>query len=224
MNKKEESSIGFHGIGKRVEDILNNELEDINKHHDSQDVRKAESQSPVIQPDHNKEKKSDTGSSAPKENTTSKYIFISMIVVAAIIGYALTSSSPPTKTSPPVRAVYPSPAPAPAPEKAPERPAPAPTPAPIPVTKFDPEEKPPVGSGLRFSTPQIRYCVYEKVRVEAMRDIIDSNYQVTIFNHYVDDYNSRCTNFRYRRGSLQAVQSEVSAKMSVLRREGRSRF
>ncbi len=101
----------------------------------------------------------------------------------------------------------------------------SPTPAYVPPTYASTEEEmPPVGSGMSFNRNQIRYCLSEKIRVEAWQNQVN-NYSATsvdAFNIAVDNYNSRCSNFRYRRGELESVRSEVEANRYALIYEGTS--
>lgn len=87
------------------------------------------------------------------------------------------------------------------------------------------EEIPPIGSGLAFSRSQIRYCVSQKIRIEAWEGEINkySESSVDAFNFAVNDYNVRCSNFRYRAGMLESVRSEVEANRDALVAEGMNR-
>ena len=88
------------------------------------------------------------------------------------------------------------------------------------------EEKPSVGRNNVLSTAQIRYCLAEKIRLGAAESAIN-NYVDTDadrFNGYVNDYNSRCGEFRYRQGALESARSDVEPYRSQLQAEGRSRF
>lgn len=88
------------------------------------------------------------------------------------------------------------------------------------------ESMPPVGQGLVFSVPQIRYCIAEDIRVESARKVLDSisDDDMSRFNAMVDDYNSRCGNYRYRRGTLESAQRDVEQHRVQLQAEGMSRF
>lgn len=79
-------------------------------------------------------------------------------------------------------------------------------------------QKPPVGSGLVLEREQIRYCLSEKIRLDAIETVLNDTRrgEVDKFNVLVEDYNSRCGNFRYRRGLLESVRSEVEAQRSEL--------
>jgi hypothetical protein len=88
------------------------------------------------------------------------------------------------------------------------------------------EEKPPVGSHNTLTNDQLRYCVSEGIRLDAMKPIINpySQYEVTYFNITVQDYNSRCSSFRYRRNALDSVRKEVEAYRFAIESEGRNRI
>lgn len=86
------------------------------------------------------------------------------------------------------------------------------------------ESRPPVGTGLVLDRDQVRYCLAEGIRLDAAREVINNgtlNY-VDRFNAMIDDYNSRCGNFRYRQGVLDSVRSEVEAERYRLQAEGAS--
>ena len=102
--------------------------------------------------------------------------------------------------------------------------APAPESAPIQVNNI--EEMPPVGNGLVFNNNQIRYCVFEDVRLETIQKIINSYSQneVDNFNANVSDYNSRCHHYKYRAGALEGIQSEVIVRHAALVVEGLDRL
>lgn len=88
------------------------------------------------------------------------------------------------------------------------------------------EEPPPVGNGLSLSMPQLRYCTAENIRLDAAKVVISSYSDTDIdrFNALVADYNSRCGQFRYKRGSLENARSEVEQHRSEIEAEGRARF
>lgn len=79
-------------------------------------------------------------------------------------------------------------------------------------------EKPPIGDGHVLDREQIRYCLTEKIRLDAIETIANAsrNWEVDKFNGLVGDYNSRCGHFRYRRGSLESVRAEVEARRSQI--------
>lgn len=78
------------------------------------------------------------------------------------------------------------------------------------------EAMPPVGRGRTLSTPEIRYCVFQSERLNILYDLALSNYEIGRYNRLVDDYNSRCSDFRYRAGALRPVEDQVAARRSQL--------
>ncbi len=75
------------------------------------------------------------------------------------------------------------------------------------------EQLPPVGSGNILSKNEIRYCLSEKIRITKVQSIINyySESEVQNMNNMVNDYNNRCAHFRYKRGLLESVRSEVNS-------------
>ncbi len=102
------------------------------------------------------------------------------------------------------------------------QPAPSQPPAPIRPS----EERPPVGTNNVLTSAQLRYCVAEKIRLDAAEGVI-SNYnetQVDRFNEMVADYNGRCGQFRYRSGALESARADVDRFRGTLEADGRARF
>ena len=111
---------------------------------------------------------------------------------------------------------------APSPETAAPQPTPASNAAPVRPT----ETKPPVGTNNILSVSQIRYCVSEDIRLGAANKALDnySEPDVDRFNMMVDDFNSRCGEYRYRSGTLERAKSDIEPWRPVLEEEGRNRF
>jgi peptidoglycan hydrolase-like protein with peptidoglycan-binding domain len=88
------------------------------------------------------------------------------------------------------------------------------------------ESKPSVGRNNVLSTGQIRYCLAEKIRLDASEAVLNnySDSDVDRFNAYVNDYNSRCGEFRYRQGALESARRDVEPYRSQLQAEGQGRF
>ena len=80
-------------------------------------------------------------------------------------------------------------------------------------------EKPSIGTNKILSGPQIRWCLREKIRIETMRDRINTNKSVYELNRMVNDYNRCCGSFRYRRGTLEQVRREVESNRSRIEAE-----
>jgi TonB family protein len=75
------------------------------------------------------------------------------------------------------------------------------------------EEAPPVGKGSMFSDAQIRYCLAQIIRIEAVRSLINRyrKAQVEYFNGVTADYNSRCGSYRYEGDALETNRALVEA-------------
>ncbi|RBM52054.1 hypothetical protein DLR65_01950, partial [Vibrio tarriae] len=133
-----------------------------------------------------------------------KWIFgiISVIFVIWLINNAEQSNKKPSYTQPSSSQSYGSP---------------KSTPAPVTQTQSTTQSaglqytKPSVGSNNVLSVPEIRWCIREGIRIEAMRDIIDNNTGIDEFNQIVSDYNSRCGSYRYREGSQSRAERDVEA-------------
>ena len=84
------------------------------------------------------------------------------------------------------------------------------------------EEMPPTGRGLTLSRSQIRYCLSEKIRIAAWQREVNqySDASVETFNAAVNNYNARCSDFRYRKGLLESVRSEIEADRHSLELQG----
>ncbi len=148
----------------------------------------------------------------PKGSNGWKWVFgfFGGLMVIGMISAALDSGKP--KSSP----NYSSPS-----YSTPSTPTPAYQAPPPPQTY---EERPPVGSGLSFSDDQIRYCLSQDLRLNAWKENVNQYSQTAIdsFNYAVADYNSRCSNYRYRRGALERVRADVEQHHYLLQAEGAS--
>ena len=72
-------------------------------------------------------------------------------------------------------------------------------------------EIPPVGRDNILNLPQLRWYVREKIRIETMRNLASNNRAIGEFNAMVDNFNSRCGNFRYKQGLLTRAQADIDA-------------
>ena len=148
-----------------------------------------------------------------------KWWVIGICVVAffAWIGGLDKNSSARTTSSPSYSA------PTPAPYYPPVTPSYVPEPA--PVIASNAEEMPPVGNGMSFNRGQIRYCLSEKIRMSAWQGQVNEYSETSVddFNQAVNDYNMRCSNFRYRSGMLESVRTEVETNRYALHLEGINR-
>lgn len=90
-------------------------------------------------------------------------------------------------------------------------------------TENENESVPPLNSiGTIFDRSQIRYCLMQSIRIEAAKNSVSepTEYQIDQINALVNDYNSRCSNFRYRERDMAAVKQEIAQITVRLRSEG----
>lgn len=89
-----------------------------------------------------------------------------------------------------------------------------------------PEEAPPLGSENVLFAAQLRYCVAERIRLEAAHVVVNTRMaeDVDRFNAMVVDFNGRCGQYRYRDGALEAARREVERYRAEIQQEGRARF
>jgi hypothetical protein len=92
---------------------------------------------------------------------------------------------------------------------------------PNPAITAEVEIKPPTGQGLALNRNQVRYCVFQGERLEAIRPLTSTNFQIDKFNVLIDDYNARCANFRYSAGVLTAIEREASSKAQEFQADAR---
>ena len=96
-----------------------------------------------------------------------------------------------------------------------------PVPTSAPATSAAVETRPPVGQGLTLNRSQIRYCVFQGQRLDIIRTLSTTNYQIDRFNALIGDFNSRCSSFRYRSGDLSAAEREARENAADLRADAR---
>ena len=76
--------------------------------------------------------------------------------------------------------------------------------------------RPSVGTDNVLPVTEIRWCIRERIRIEAMRDVINTNAGIDKLNRFVDDYNSRCGSYRYRDSSHSQAKREVETYRSQI--------
>jgi hypothetical protein len=71
---------------------------------------------------------------------------------------------------------------------------------------YSEETLPPIGTNNVLNSSQIRYCLSEKIRMDAVETTINTYSQAEIdyFNNSVADYNSRCGSFTTRSPDCRA--------------------
>jgi hypothetical protein len=88
-------------------------------------------------------------------------------------------------------------------------PAVTPTPSGEPQSSGLQYTKPSAGTNNLLAVPEIQWCIRENIRIDAMRNLIETNAGIDEFNRIVNDYNSRCGNYRYRQGTQSQAERSV---------------
>jgi peptidoglycan hydrolase-like protein with peptidoglycan-binding domain len=83
------------------------------------------------------------------------------------------------------------------------------------------EERPLRDSRLEFTRANLRYCTFQQIRLEALGPITEGA-DLLVFNALVQDWNSRCTKFRYRPQDKDAVDTQAGRRRALLEVEGRA--
>jgi hypothetical protein len=69
---------------------------------------------------------------------------------------------------------------------------------------------PPVGRNNLLSVTEIRWCLREDIRIEAMRDFFYTNEAIDEFNRIVENYNCRCGSYQYRGNTQSQAERDVA--------------
>ena len=103
-----------------------------------------------------------------------------------------------------------------------DRPSEAEPPALLPeLPKLGEESRPTGGPKQQFTQANVRYCLFQEVRLEAVRPLTDSA-DLALFNMLVGDWNSQCGRARYSASDKSVVDRELVDRRTVLEVEGRS--
>ena len=81
---------------------------------------------------------------------------------------------------------------------------------------------PPVGEDHIITLPEIRYCLYQDTRVDGARSAIDntSRLEIDAFNALVEDWNARCSSYRYSPSDQATAEADRVGALLQLKREG----
>lgn len=93
-----------------------------------------------------------------------------------------------------------------------------------PQTASEEEHMPPVGKAFPFSRSNIRYCLYQSARLDAAKTLIANETVdriINAFNQQIDDFNSRCSSYKYYADDMSVVKIEVVQKQNLLANEGK---
>ena len=89
------------------------------------------------------------------------------------------------------------------------------------LPKLGEEVRPTSGLKQQFTQANVRYCLFQEIRLEAVRPLTDSA-DLALFNMLVSDWNARCGRAHYLASDKSAVDSELVDRRTVLEVEGRS--
>lgn len=91
-----------------------------------------------------------------------------------------------------------------------------------PATLDDGQEtRPPIGSGRELSRDELRYCQFQHARIARAKSLSSSDEEISNINAVVDDFNTRCSNFRYREDDMTTVKADLAVRRSDTDREAR---
>lgn len=144
-------------------------------------------------------------------------VLLGVAIGLVVLGYVFKHNSSPTRSTGSYSPTYTPPA-APSPSTS----SGARASTPIPTLDLPIESKPAVGSGQSLSQNELRWCRYQKQRIDGARSAVQGSNDAAVrrFNDLVEDYNSRCGQYRYFKSDLDKVDAEVAGKTSSLRSEG----
>jgi peptidoglycan hydrolase-like protein with peptidoglycan-binding domain len=83
------------------------------------------------------------------------------------------------------------------------------------------ETKPAIGTATTFNRANIRYCVFQEARLDALKPFLQDNEAIDRSNELVRDWNSRCGRYTYRERDMSAVQSELPQRIDSLKAQAR---
>jgi peptidoglycan hydrolase-like protein with peptidoglycan-binding domain len=82
------------------------------------------------------------------------------------------------------------------------------------------EIAPPAGATAAMSLANVRYCVFQQIRLSAVRPVTNGD-DLALFNSLIGDWNARCARPRYTSFDKEAVDSEAIGRRAALEAEGR---
>lgn len=97
----------------------------------------------------------------------------------------------------------------PTPSPTTEHTRPNPEPRAPPQSRDYSERQPPVGRENVLDEANIRYCLFQRVRLDATKRLVSYDFEIDELNKRVEDYNSRCGSYRYRNQDKSAVEAEL---------------
>jgi hypothetical protein len=83
------------------------------------------------------------------------------------------------------------------------------------------ESRPPIASGRELSRDELRYCQFQHGRIARAKSLSSSEEEISNVNVAVDDFNARCSSFRYREDDMTTIKSEMALRGSDINRDAR---
>jgi hypothetical protein len=92
------------------------------------------------------------------------------------------------------------------------------------VSKIAPSA-PLAGRDRLLTESEILYCLAEQTRIDAHRDVLNAydSVAIDVFNYHVQDFNSRCSAFRYKQRQFDRAKKEHDANRNFYILQGRAR-
>lgn len=89
------------------------------------------------------------------------------------------------------------------------------------IAPTEPIERPPAtGKNIALARDNIRYCLFQQVRVEALGPLTAA-FDLTIFDALVSDWNARCGLAVYPPAEKAAIDAELLGRRAIIETEGR---
>lgn len=239
MNNNKNGSKGFSGLSSMVSDV-DTALEEVAEVQTQQvkaeqpDQRGSASAAPSKPEVAATDEASTPAAPTPQEkgNPVAHWLVGGIVIVTILAAFASSQKGP----EPTPAGATPAPADTTAsytPPPPPPPPDPVVAPAPVPASPLVPEVavrpsevKPPVGTANVLTIYQIRYCVAEKIRMEAGQRAMDrtSANAIESYNAAVRDFNSRCASFQYHGNDVETARAEVEGFRGEIEIEAMARF
>lgn len=103
---------------------------------------------------------------------------------------------------------------------------PVPSYSPPPYSPGLTESKPTYGSNNVLSASEIYYCKAEELRIESNKQTVDrsDDFSLPRFNQTVQDYNSRCSQYRYHDSAMNSANAALELNRYSIEAQGRARM
>jgi hypothetical protein len=69
--------------------------------------------------------------------------------------------------------------------------------------------KPRPGIDKTYGFREIQYCLYYQIRIDTINEIVTSKYAISILNGLIDEYNTLCGEYKYRRATYFSANTEI---------------